>query len=271
MIKKILKRMLRSFLLLFSLLLGSLWAQPSYSGPVSEFAEVVAEVRSCIPFSVTSWFRSDSRNEAVGGAEYSQHLEGLAVDIVLDHEEDKRTLMRKFSEYNYYVIDEGDHIHIGYKDVSTRDSNNAGLGFASRNDENLGCKAREREAKTPNVYGEGWRSQEGKNRSSEREGREVYLDSKSHSYFSNLRSTYTSKGSSDILGYFNSLWLDRGESRISIFHGRQRSIEVAHSDRQHISNNTFGYTHSLSDNWTLLRWFDSIAPIRRYSMTGAWG
>lgn len=62
--------------------------------------------------SVTSWFRSATRNISVGGKDVSWHLAGLAVDIVLDKFEDKENFKARAERLGFQVINEGDHYHL---------------------------------------------------------------------------------------------------------------------------------------------------------------
>jgi len=65
-----------------------------------------------VPFSVTSWYRTESRNKAVGGVPNSKHLRGLAVDIVTDNAYDKNRLRDILTSFDLEVIVESDHIHV---------------------------------------------------------------------------------------------------------------------------------------------------------------
>ncbi len=62
--------------------------------------------------SVTSWIRSVSRNARVGGAANSRHMLGLAVDIVLDRDQDLEMFLSDCRRLGLRAIDEGDHIHV---------------------------------------------------------------------------------------------------------------------------------------------------------------
>lgn len=57
---------------------------------------------------VTSWWRSPSKNKAVGGKPNSRHLWGWAFDIVPATAVNERALRRFFP----VVVNEGDHIHV---------------------------------------------------------------------------------------------------------------------------------------------------------------
>ena len=78
----------------------------------------VLENNCSINFYITSGYRCEVQNEAVGGNIYSRHLEGLAVDIRIydsSNINEIKHLARK-SDYFTRVYDEGDHIHIGTGD-----------------------------------------------------------------------------------------------------------------------------------------------------------
>ena len=53
---------------------------------IGEFAQTIATIKCHAEFSVTSWFRSEERNKALGSkaSKNSLHLVGLAVDVVPD-------------------------------------------------------------------------------------------------------------------------------------------------------------------------------------------
>lgn len=59
----------------------------------------------------TSWWRSERRNLAVGGAPYSQHLLGWAVDFAPPRHQN-RELVRLANEIGLVGVDEGDHVHV---------------------------------------------------------------------------------------------------------------------------------------------------------------
>ena len=98
--------MMKSFLSLFLLFSFSVYSI------ASEFTDKILYLNKCIPFSVTSWIRSESRNEMVGGAETSFHITGLAVDIVLDDKTHLPLLITKMKELDLNYIIEDSHIHI---------------------------------------------------------------------------------------------------------------------------------------------------------------
>lgn len=79
---------------------------------VNTFCNRVILLRSAYAFSVTSWFRTESRNAAVGGRATSKHLDGLAVDIVLDNQYNLPVLVIKADLLGLHAIVESDHIHI---------------------------------------------------------------------------------------------------------------------------------------------------------------
>lgn len=79
---------------------------------VQQFLQSLVPLFQLGPLSVTSFARTRSHNAAVGGAPSSQHLLGLAVDLVpLDG--DMAGLEEAARSFGYgYVLNEGDHVHI---------------------------------------------------------------------------------------------------------------------------------------------------------------
>ena len=62
--------------------------------------------------SVTSWIRSTRRNRQAGGVATSYHLDGLAVDLVLDDHSKTAALIAAAKARGLRAIDEGDHVHV---------------------------------------------------------------------------------------------------------------------------------------------------------------
>lgn len=71
------------------------------------------------PLVITSWYRSKKLNRVVGGSPTSEHLKGLAVDILLDKRHKKREFykvkkrLKYFDQLIYYP--RRGHIHIGFR------------------------------------------------------------------------------------------------------------------------------------------------------------
>lgn len=61
------------------------------------------------PTTATSWFRNESENQRVGGAQDSQHLVGAAVDLV---NERAGQLSSELAGRGFVVVNEGDHLHV---------------------------------------------------------------------------------------------------------------------------------------------------------------
>ena len=76
------------------------------------FADKIEVLCRIWPVSVTSWWRSESRNKAVGGVHNSKHLKGLAVDVVLDPGADPGEFVEVAVKLGLRVLEEGDHFHI---------------------------------------------------------------------------------------------------------------------------------------------------------------
>jgi hypothetical protein len=60
--------------------------------------------------SFTSWYRTATHNEDVGGVAYSQHRYGTAFDVVVPRANWGAAILRLRGQ-GFKVIDEGDHIH----------------------------------------------------------------------------------------------------------------------------------------------------------------
>lgn len=58
---------------------------------------------------VTSWFRDRAENARVGGAEYSQHRLGFAIDLVTA---DPRAIAQRMRDAGLVPVVEGDHVHV---------------------------------------------------------------------------------------------------------------------------------------------------------------
>jgi len=77
-----------------------------------DFATAVLNLSVFVPFSVTSWGRSEAHNASVGGLPLSNHRVWLAVDIVLDHASDRDRLVAMAARLRLRALDEGDHVHL---------------------------------------------------------------------------------------------------------------------------------------------------------------
>jgi len=76
------------------------------------FTNKIEALAAAFPLSITSWYRSTSRNKKVGGTETSFHLLGLAVDVVLDSEKDKHQFLALAKRLKLWTLDERDHVHV---------------------------------------------------------------------------------------------------------------------------------------------------------------
>jgi len=85
-------------------------AEPSTQCP--PFPAAIVQLSQEVSFSVTSWIRSPSRNKAVGGVPDSKHLEGLAVDLVLDNWDDSAKLLFLVDAECMWIGVERGHIHL---------------------------------------------------------------------------------------------------------------------------------------------------------------
>lgn len=74
-------------------------------------------------YRVSGWYRDASRNRAVGGAKWSQHLIGLGLDLKV-HEEDRHRLIQGLQSAGLWVVTEpylrtDRHIHAQYWPAGT--------------------------------------------------------------------------------------------------------------------------------------------------------
>lgn len=78
------------------------------------FCVALNELHDSHPFSVTSWFRTESHNHLVGGVKTSKHLIGLGVDCVLDDmaDSERKLFCEEAKAYGLRAIDEKSHIHL---------------------------------------------------------------------------------------------------------------------------------------------------------------
>jgi hypothetical protein len=76
------------------------------------FEDKIRLLAVLFPLSVTSWLRSRKHNAAVGGVPNSQHLAGLAVDVVLDDPNQNGGFLLWAERQHLQVIIEGDHLHV---------------------------------------------------------------------------------------------------------------------------------------------------------------
>jgi uncharacterized protein YcbK (DUF882 family) len=62
--------------------------------------------------SVTSYFRTPTRNAIVGGEPDSKHLISQAIDCVLDHDADLTAFTEAIENLGYQVVVYPTHIHV---------------------------------------------------------------------------------------------------------------------------------------------------------------
>ena len=83
---------------------------------IAKRLEAVRNIFDDRVITVTSWYRPPTINRRVGGALYSKHLEGHAVDIIIDGL-DPRDVTRKLSEsWNGGVGDSAAFTHLDLSD-----------------------------------------------------------------------------------------------------------------------------------------------------------
>lgn len=61
---------------------------------------------------VTSWIRTPSHNKAVGGVANSKHLDGLAVDVILDSPENRDPFIAACRSVKLRAFWDKDHVHV---------------------------------------------------------------------------------------------------------------------------------------------------------------
>jgi uncharacterized protein YcbK (DUF882 family) len=76
------------------------------------FTEKIIALADTFPLSVTSWIRSPKRNAQVGGSVNSQHLVGLAVDIIFNDEINIANFELAARDLDLHVLVEDDHLHV---------------------------------------------------------------------------------------------------------------------------------------------------------------
>lgn len=79
---------------------------------LQDFIMTIASLAIEFRFSVTSWIRTPRRNQRVGGVTDSLHLSGLAMDIVLDRQADRRHFCLRAKRLGLRVIIYDSHLHV---------------------------------------------------------------------------------------------------------------------------------------------------------------
>jgi hypothetical protein len=91
------------------------------------FEDKIRLLAILFPLSVTSWLRSRKHNAQVGGVANSQHLAGVAVDVVLDDTNQTAEFINWAQQQHLQVIVEGDHLHV---QEPRSQSGSPGIAFA---------------------------------------------------------------------------------------------------------------------------------------------
>jgi len=81
-------------------------------GDVAYFAAMLERLYQRLPYSVTSWWRTITRNAAVGGHPKSRHLDGLGVDAEPGPTHTTGELLAEAKKLGLHGVDEGDHVHL---------------------------------------------------------------------------------------------------------------------------------------------------------------
>jgi len=76
------------------------------------FTDKLLTLRQNFLFSITSYYRTPKHNAAVGGKALSQHLYGLAADVVLDPGEDHLAFLQAAKVLELSVVVESTWIHL---------------------------------------------------------------------------------------------------------------------------------------------------------------
>ena len=98
-----------------------------YVGRMAEFMECVRMVLGEDPISVTSWFRCQMLNSAIGGSRTSAHMKGLAVDFVhsvLSLEEVFSLISKSLLPFDQLIIEgtqgKAEWLHVGLSEGEPR-------------------------------------------------------------------------------------------------------------------------------------------------------
>lgn len=111
-----------------------LYENPEHMANIRRLANYLQRIRNCYgrPMTISSGYRCEALNKAVGGAKNSQHTKGEACDIITgSRAENKRLfeLIRKMGGYDQ-LIDEADY---AWCHVSYRAGNNRGETLRMKN------------------------------------------------------------------------------------------------------------------------------------------
>jgi hypothetical protein len=91
----------------------SLQAPPALTPEIGDFVQLVNAAwhySGRPPVRLTSWWRTRSQNASVAGHPNSQHLTGLAIDLLPDDAGQRFAQLARM--VGLVVVDEGDHFHV---------------------------------------------------------------------------------------------------------------------------------------------------------------
>jgi len=81
-------------------------------GGYAWFRSRVESANAGLPVRASSWWRSPTKNQTVGGQQYSQHLLGFAIDLVYANAQARASGIARMKQLGLWTLDEGDHVHV---------------------------------------------------------------------------------------------------------------------------------------------------------------
>ena len=84
----------------------------THSMAPSEFLWRMIAMSTRYHFRVTSYYRDKQSNDELGGHPHSRHQFWLAMDIILQNQDDRQSFMVDAKRLGLVVVDEGSHLHV---------------------------------------------------------------------------------------------------------------------------------------------------------------